>query len=207
VAVFVDGPSVTDYEFTIDWFSIHTEIWSELFRKIVPDSRKILEIGAYEGRATVWLIEHVLPPGGTIVCVDTWEGGEEHAQVDMREVERRYDHNVSSATKRFPGRKVVKRKSLSQPALYELVHEGHAGTFDFIYIDGSHQASDVMCDLVSAYYLCRRGGLMVCDDYLWGQGDNPAHTPKLAIDSFVNCFSGKVNVLSARLFQVYLLKR
>jgi predicted O-methyltransferase YrrM len=37
--------------------------------------------------------------------------------------------------------------------------------FDFIYIDGSHAACDVMSDAVLAWKLLKENGIMIFDDY------------------------------------------
>ena len=61
---------------------------------------------------------------------------------------------------------------------------------DFIYIDGSHEAPDVLADLVLAFRLLSGGGVVLCDDYLWSP-EEPADAdvlgcPKLAVDTFTN---------------------
>jgi predicted O-methyltransferase YrrM len=82
--------------------------------------------------------------------------------------------------------------------------------FDFIYIDGSHQAPDVLVDAILSFKLLRVGGLIVFDDYLWsekGVADrDPLQCPKPAIDSFLNIFFRKVNIISAPLYQIYAQK-
>lgn len=80
------------------------------------------------------------------------------------------------------------------------------GTADYIYIDGSHLAIDVMQDAVLSWYLLKDGGILIFDDYGWG-----AHTtdekqkPKLAIDSFLTAYDGHTQVLSAG-WQVFIKK-
>jgi predicted O-methyltransferase YrrM len=39
--------------------------------------------------------------------------------------------------------------------------------FDLIYVDGSHQASDVLTDSIITFQLLRVGGVMTFDDYVW----------------------------------------
>ncbi len=77
-------------------------------------------------------------------------------------------------------------------------------------MDGSHQAPDVLADAVFAFPLLKVGGLMIFDDYLWsmelpGQQDS-FNMPKPAIDAFVNIYQRKVRVLSAPLYQLYVMK-
>ena len=54
-----------EYEFSSDSFSGSIPVWQRIFAELAP-CRKILEIGSYEGRSAVWLIENVLNPRGEI---------------------------------------------------------------------------------------------------------------------------------------------
>ncbi len=195
-----------DYEFSEDWLSQHLRNWKTLFRECVPETKKILEIGSYEGRGTTWLIEHAFKPdqGGQLYCLDTWLGSGEHDPAQMPKVEKRFNRNTARALKRAPNVNLHKIKGDSVGSLMKLLADGHAGSFDFIYVDGSHVAADVLTDLVLTFPLCRVGGIIACDDYLWG---NPLHGPKIAIDSFANCFFGKVEPLPGLLlYQLYFRK-
>jgi predicted O-methyltransferase YrrM len=101
-------------------------------------------------------------------------------------------------------------KGLSNKQLPKLLAEGKQGFFDFIYIDGSHQAPDVLLDAVLGFELLRDQGMMVFDDYLWQEplagGVDPVRCPKMAIDAFVNVYCRKLRVISAPLCQLYLHK-
>jgi predicted O-methyltransferase YrrM len=186
------------YEFNSDWFSAQVDTWRSVLGKLALVPTKVLEIGSFEGRSTTWMIEHVLGPGGgQIFCVDTWEG--------MPAVEAAFERNTQLALARRPDVLLRKLKGRSALTLPELV-SSHHGSFDLIYVDGSHEAADVLCDLTCAFLLCRGGGLMVCDDYLWNFGDDPRSTPKLAVDSFVNCYAKKIEVLQAPLYQLFMVK-
>jgi predicted O-methyltransferase YrrM len=58
-------------------------------------------------------------------------------------------------------------REISSQALPRLLAERKAGSFNFIYIDGSHQAPDVHADAVFAFQLAKVGSLIIFDDYLW----------------------------------------
>jgi hypothetical protein len=181
-------------EFTNDWFDPHVSTWNKIIPQYKP--QKILEVGSYEGRSICHIIDLL---GGEmpleIFCVDTWQGGREHSSVDMSAVERRFDLNVTEAIGKsaFPV-DVKKLKGDSCLALATLVAEGRSKYFDLVYIDGSHEAADVLSDAVLAFRLLREGGLMIFDDYLWGGGNasTALNTPKPAIDAFMNCYIGKI---------------
>jgi hypothetical protein len=142
-----------------------------------------------------------------LFCIDTWQGGIEHDPASMAAVEARFDRNVARANASRPWLHLHKIKSASRLALARLLVEGHGASFDFIYVDGGHHAFEVLGDLVLAFDLCRKGGVIVCDDYLWDYYDNPLLTPKTGIDAFVNCYAPRVKPLSGLpLYQLWLRK-
>jgi predicted O-methyltransferase YrrM len=101
-------------------------------------------------------------------------------------------------------------KSFSDGALASLLAEGKRGYFDFIYVDGSHRAPDVLYDAVLSFRLLRVGGVIAFDDYLWDDETrkevDPIGTPKIAIDAFTNIYSRKLRILRAPLYQLYIQK-
>ena len=82
--------------------------------------------------------------------------------------------------------------------------------FDFIYVDGSHQAPDVLFDAVMSFKLLRKNGVIAFDDYLWFEnlphGKDLNRCPKPAIDAFTSIFYNKVNIIQAPLKQLYVIK-
>jgi predicted O-methyltransferase YrrM len=196
-----------EYEFTSDWFSWNIDTWRRIFDNVGVPLCRAIEVGSYEGRSTVWIVENLLSrAGGSIVAIDAWAEGTELDQREMGAVEDRFDRNIGIAKRRCPNVEIQKRKGPSWLALSQLIESGLQGTFDFIYIDGNHQASDVLTDLVLAFRLCRVGGLIFCDDYLWEMHRPVTETPKLAIDSFLACFHLKVQIIPERFYQIYLQK-
>jgi predicted O-methyltransferase YrrM len=205
-----------NYQFSNDWFENGAKpVWNELIPKLNPN--RILEIGAYEGASTCYLIETLSAAGKIeIHIIDSWEGGIEHkdggvAQAQMDIIEERFHQNISVAQGFVKNNvEVVIHKSYSDLALSKLITDGKQNYFDFIYIDGSHQAPDVLCDAVLSFRLLKIGGVMVFDDYLWQEslsyGTDPIRCPKPAIDAFVNLYCRKVKVISAPLYQLYVQK-
>ena len=166
---------MTDYKFTQDWFSWAPPVWEQLVEHLpgTPGKRNFLEIGSFEGRSMVWIAENMMQDGDELYCVDTWDGGEEHSNGEMDGAEERFDHNLVEV---LTGRDVkihkVKRTSVMQLAIMHSANvlrselEETAKVLDFIYIDGSHIAKDVMTDACMAWPLLKQGGFMVFDDYL-----------------------------------------
>lgn len=192
------GDTKSNYEFTQDWFQYALNLWPHLVAQLPQhgDSRRFLEIGSFEGRSAVWIIENMMKQGDELLCIDTWAGGEEHSTVNMGAVEQRFDRNTAEALTKNP----VTLHKIKDTSTYGLSHQmrwmpAPQKMFDFIYIDGSHQAPDVLCDAVMAWRVLRDGGVMVFDDYMWGDPRMPLHRPKIAIDAFMNIFAAEMIVL------------
>jgi predicted O-methyltransferase YrrM len=198
-----------EYKFTSDWFSRNEFSWKSIINNIKP--RRYLEIGSYEGRSAAFMIENCTHHKDFyIYCIDTWEGGVEHSNTNMSDIELNFNNNISVALTKSPSSvHLNKMKKYSDLALLEL-YSKDVEKFDFIYIDGSHQAADVLKDAVLSFGLLKVGGVMVFDDYLWFMEDMESrdlvNSPKLAIDSFINCNIRKLKILSAPLYQVYIQK-
>lgn len=185
---------MSDYKFTKDWFQWAPPVWSQLVPHL-PARKNFLEIGSFEGRSTVWTVENMIEDGGEIICVDTWEGGEEHvaAGEDMNGAEQKFDHNREVIETKFPLRHVGKWKGKSVSLLALMIQDGKE--YDFIYIDGSHIAKDVLTDACMSWPLLKKNGIMVFDDYLWGSPRDAIHRPKIAVDTFVDLFGEELSVV------------
>lgn len=188
---------MTDYQFTKDWFSWAPQVWEQLI-PLLPAREAFLEIGSFEGRSTVWIIENMMEDGGYIDCIDTWEGGEEHGAEDMQSVEERFEANVEAAMRKYTTEAGVNRwatrfKGKSADVLTRLNTD--KDRYDFIYIDGSHIAKDVLTDACMAWPLLKPNGIMVFDDYMWGEPRDILHRPKPAIDAFCNIFAEEAQIV------------
>lgn len=162
------------YEFTKCWFDHTKGIWDNLIPNINPT--KILEIGSYEGASACYLIEKLaVSKEIELHCIDTWEGGLEHKEggesvSNMSDVKSRFDNNIKTAINKVENNvEIVIHRQFSDVALAKLIADGKQEYFDFIYIDGSHQAPDVLCDAVLSFKLLKNNGTMVFDDYLWNE--------------------------------------
>jgi predicted O-methyltransferase YrrM len=76
--------------------------------------------------------------------------------------------------------------NMSFPALAQLIVDKRQ--YDFIYVDGSHNADDALADAVMCFGLLRPGGVMLFDDYLWEDDQHYLGRCKQSIDAFVNMF-------------------
>ena len=181
-------------KFSADWFS-HNIAGVTSCLNTLQTRKKFLEIGCYEGLSTTWFIKNYLDDTGSITVIDTFEGGDEHKDYISDTL---YDTCISNIEEVIGlDQKYVVYKDTSYNAIAKLIVNNER--FDFIYIDGSHQAADVLTDAVMSFPLLNSGGIMIFDDYAWGWNpgdipyikDTPLKCPKIGIDSFGQTFNDK----------------
>ena len=196
-------------QFSHDWFSANAPIWERLFEWAgwkADEQKLVVEIGSFEGRSTLWMLDHLVHhPDSRLHCIDTFQGSIEHAQ-DLKDgLFERFMGNVGESPHR--GKVVVHRKD-SAKGLVDLLAAGARA--DFVYVDGSHAAPDVLTDCVLAFRLLKLGGLMICDDYTWQMepfgSEDVLNSPKIAIDAFVNINRRKLRIPDQPIRQLALIK-
>lgn len=161
-------------KFSNDWFSQNIPTFEKLNK--LTSIQKVLEIGVYEGMSTCWMLDKMLPSNASILCIDPLEN---------EEIYEAFIQNVVVVKK--PNQTVTFYRQTSAKALpYLLLQDTH---YDFIYVDGSHQAPDVLFDAVNAWQILRQGGIMLFDDYAGGDTVRPA------VDCFLACFAGQYEVV------------
>jgi predicted O-methyltransferase YrrM len=196
--------------FTQDWFSRSIPSWSLILNKLSERTThlRILEVGVFEGRSTCWLLQnHCKTPESSIVAIDSFQGGIEHQGMELGTLRKRFEANI--ATVESPAQVEI-REGFSLPQLAKLIAEGYQ-RFDFISIDASLQAPDVLGDAVLGFELLKPGGVMAFDDYIWSPmrpgTENPLLLPKAAIDAFTTLFSQKIRIIpNLPLYQLYIQK-
>jgi len=189
--------------FTSDWFSHNIPAWSSFFGAMVWDNsvpKTVVEIGAYEGRASLWLLENLLQNDKSrLHCVDVFAGAEQPDSYWQR-----FKANVLDSEHRS---KVAVHTKTSFAFLNRYVADG--GQADFIYVDGSHRAADVLEDLILSFRALKPGGLIICDDYLGGSGQHELTlgSPKIAVDAFTTIFRDRIEIISGQpLYQFAFFK-
>src|SRR5882762_7712338 len=163
----MDAPNVASaYQFTAtqDWFSFNVESWRLLFPFVTTDAPRVLEIGSWEGRSAVFLLTELCKDAGEITCIDHFDLMETEAGCERH---RKISHNLS-----LTGRPFRVLAQFSFPALMALLEEEVAAEessrgFDWVYVDGSHDADDTFLDGELAWRLARKGAIFIFDDYGW----------------------------------------
>lgn len=173
-----------------NWFAVSAKWYFEQHMPQFKDKKvNALQIGAYTGDASLWMVENVLNhPESRLFDVDTWLGSDEapHKEFDWSEVEEVYQEKIADYIK---SGKIIPKKMTSKEFLIK-----NDEKFDFVYIDGNHEAYAVLEDFILAWDHMNPGCIIAFDDYTWGL-DLPIHLrPALAIDVIRNCYIDKTAV-------------
>jgi caffeoyl-CoA O-methyltransferase len=130
-----------------------------LLTKLVG-ARRALEIGTYTGYSSI-SIARALPDDGKLICCDDSEEWTAIARKywQLAGLEQRIEPILGDANQ----------------TLQQMLKEGAAGTFDFIFIDADKQNYLDYYEL--SLHLLREGGLIAVDNTLWsGDVADPANT-------------------------------
>lgn len=189
-------------ELFFDITDMTTVHWCVTFSRIFnrADPVRILEVGSWEGRSTLFLLTYFTQ--GHLTAVDTWAGSDEYqynATQDLRDLEARFDGNLTPFVERL-----TKRKGSSLHVLPQLLDEQQK--FDVVYVDGSHVADDVFTDGITAWRLLKQGGVLIFDDFLWTCYPRARANPGWAINLFLKYHAGEYKILNAY-YQIILQKK
>jgi hypothetical protein len=184
-----------------NWFNVtaRKNFESQLLPFAGKFGLRFLQIGAFTGDASVWLVDNVLTAKNSVLeDVDIWTGSdeEEHKSMNWSDVERVYDSRIVFRPN------VIKYKMDSK----EFLRSIEEPTFDFIYIDGDHTAEGVIQDAVLSWRLLKPGGIVAFDDYLWEDPRGIEFQPGWSIDYFVGLVKDDSEVLLSN-SQVWLKKK
>jgi len=177
-----------------DWFDAYAKpnFRKYLFPLAGVDNLHFLQLGAYTGDASLWMLDNIKPL--MLIDVDTWEGSDEevHKKMNFSEVERAYDKKVGGRTNKQKMTTLDYLRTCNQ-------------TFDFVYVDADHTAASALLDGELSWRDLKSGGLLAFDDYQWGQHLPASKSPKLGIDLFLERHAGEYELLESGL-QVWIRK-
>jgi len=189
-----------DYKFSLDWFSGNIPAWNRIFKPYKAKPVEILEVGSYEGRSAMWLLDNILThKDAKITCIDNFAD-----KVVRYHGERVYNpdtlKNFKHNAKFHPG-KITLLQGHSGKMLRKLKPE----QFSVIYLDANTYCKDVLEQAVLAFPLLKKGGLLIFDDYTYSK-EHDTRCPRMCIDAFLNVYAKEIQVIQLS-WQVIVRKR
>lgn len=183
-----------------DFFTYNIPVWEKALAsyKGKPDIH-YLEIGVFEGRSMVWMLENILThPTCRLTGLDIFL---DYIRDKGEVIKTRFLNNVKKAGGADRLTLIV---GYSQVELRKLP----LASFDIIYVDGSHAKPDVLEDAVLSWRLLKKGGLMIFDDYPYetNRGKRDEEWPMPAINAFVLINRPNLDIVSCD-YQVIIRKR
>lgn len=175
------------------------------FRNTLSDLRDkedlvFLQIGAYTGDASVWLLDNILTSQTSfLIDVDTWAGSDEgiHKKLNWYDVEKAYLDKTEKYTN-LHSYKMTSDQYFEEIDQYE---------YDFIYIDGDHTARAVEKDAENSWYYLKSGGILAFDDYLWTHESRKVElSPKPAINNFITKYNNELEII-VKNYQIWVKKK
>lgn len=143
-------------QYTNAWFAERGgKTWDKVLEGL--NIKKALEIGCYEGQASVYLLEKFPEMQLNVMDIfnaqtaEDWDG-----YID--DYESRFDYNIEPYKDR-----VIKTTGKSFGSLGFAITDDYE--FDFIFVDGDHRRLPAMQDCVMAIELLNKDGIMIIDDY------------------------------------------
>ena len=187
------------YTFTTDTFTDKISAWTKLLDEFKgKPGINYLEIGTFEGRSVLWVLENILThPTSKLTIIDAFEENTYKTFV--------FNVNLSGEANKF---KIM--TGLSTHKIRELPFN----SFDLAYVDGSGKGIVMFSDLVSTWNLVKVGGLIICSRYSLNkplrkaldlQPDDPG--PHEAIYAFLKLYNPYISVLTFQENQVIFRKK
>ena len=166
-----------------------------------------LEIGSFEGLTSNFIVDNILNTDGKLICIDPLT--DFYLNDNLSDIDRKRNDNdfiffkdqysrfINNVKEHIEAGKIELIRDLSVKVFDSLI-EKYENKFDFIYIDGDHRPEGVYIDAVNCFKLCKNGGYILFDDYLW-------ENTGLGIDRFLNEYEGKYTIICKN-YQVMIQK-
>lgn len=157
--------------FTRDWFSTNIPRWEQHLAIFRDTPCNAMELGSYEGRSAIWLLENILThPDSRIVCVDNTPRP-----------------NLVANLAPYASKCALKIGDALQFVIDNRWRalSGEGGKLDIAYIDANHTAQDVVMEAGLIWPQIRSGGILIFDDY-----EDKRFTVKDGVDFFLEHWTG-----------------
>jgi glycosyltransferase involved in cell wall biosynthesis/predicted O-methyltransferase YrrM len=208
-------PNSLEYKNMFNWTNDCPHQSKEIFIKVIEyfnnmhrnKDTKVLEIGVWTGISLLNIVKMI--PKSTGVGVDMWKSYNENdkiMRVEELEVEQSFYKNI--ALNELQDR-IAGIKGDSTTFLLNTIRKNDM--YDFIYVDGSHTMLDAYSDMILAWNILNKNGIMAIDDYYFNY-DGELNDAKLmqnrlyeSVNNFMEKYKGQYTILHIG-YRVFLEK-
>ena len=186
---------LNDKNFTNKWFLNNFEIFNFFLPKDKSLKFDYLEVGCFEGLSSFYILSEYKAVNAYLL--DVWDMPNPNSKTlsnNFDLIEKAFDENLS-------GFKFTKIKDDSVVSMREMLKKDK--TFDFIYIDGSHNGEDILSDAIEAFKILKKNGLIFFDDFLQHDKDRVIQSYE-GIEKFLSIYN---NFIKIEYFQNNLVVR
>lgn len=172
------------YDFSKDWFSFNITVWQEALKSFRDkEELQYLEIGVFEGRAFLWMLENIAThQTSRATAVDPFV----LVGQSFPKYAERFFNNIELSGQKHRTR-VIRGYSQTEIRKLPLDH------YDIIYIDGSHSNDDALEDAILSMRLLKEDGILIFDDYVLEEPSLGG--PKQAIELFFQLYGKRFTLL------------
>ena len=180
---------------TTDYFSINTYYWDLIINKNFKEF-SYLEIGSFEGNSALYILKNFKTK--KVICVDIWDKDDDKHKAQNTQMFETFKSNLNEFEDRY---------SFFKSSSDEYFKNSNE-KFDIIYIDGWHEAAQVYKDLNNSWNNLNVNGLIICDDYFYGdlKLNASSNLPANAINQFLFEKKDSLKVLCVNNAQIFIKK-
>jgi predicted O-methyltransferase YrrM len=181
---FID--KISSKKFTNKWFLNNFEIFNYFLPKNRNERFNYLEIGCYEGLSSFYVLSEFKFVNAYFL--DIWDEPNKNSKSltnDFGKVEKFFDENVSE----YNFTKIKDDSVISMRKLFR-----NNISFDFIYIDGSHNGEDILSDAIEAFKILNKGGFIFFDDFLQYEKNRKIQS-YVGIEKFLELYSNDLQIV------------
>lgn len=161
------------------------------------------EIGTFQGDSAKWMLDWIfIGKEAFYFCVDPFTGSAEHKR---RGISCSQNEAITRDKLEQYGPARVGINVMTSAAFFDYDNDFN-NTLDFLYIDGAHDAMNVLRDAVIGFRAVKSGGIIIFDDYRWTDMPREIDRPRIAVDAFTNCYADHIEVLHKG-YQVIIRKK
>ena len=139
-----------------NWFT-YPIFYSDMVKKF-PHGSEFVEVGSWKGKSSSYMAVEIANSNKKIefTCIDTWEGSSEHVNLDLSELYELFKNNMKPVENYY---RSIRMASIHASRLFE------NNSLDFVFIDASHEYSDVKNDILAWKPKVKKDGILAGHDY------------------------------------------